>query len=117
MDSVSDPVAMKLLDQDLTPSYIPEETRKFLLEKSGPRCAVCGKTLGEFHIDHIKSVASGGKAHLGNLQVLCRTCNLHKNRYELDPRSYQVGYVIPIVVQSENTIATRILDILDDPRY
>jgi 5-methylcytosine-specific restriction endonuclease McrA len=42
-------------------------------------CAICGEFLDEnFHIDHVKAYAKGGKTHFPNLQAVCPKCNLSK---------------------------------------
>lgn len=115
MDSRVDVVARSLLERDNRPSYIPEETRRYFLLLSGPKCRVCGRMNGDFHIDHILPVSRGGTCCYENLQVLCRSCNLQKSFHGLDPRSYEVGYVIPIQIVTDLAINNRLLDILADP--
>ena len=116
LDSRTDLIARCLLERDENPSYIPDETRKYLIDKTGPCCAVCKRKSGHFHIDHIEPVCRGGTCLYENLQVLCRTCNLQKSFHGLDPRSYELGYVIPIYRYHEYQVNNRLLDILSDPR-
>lgn len=40
-------------------------------------CAHCGST-DQLQVDHILAVAKGGKTERGNLQVLCKPCNVSK---------------------------------------
>lgn len=116
MDSSSDPVARTLLDLDPSPWYIPDETRLFLIEQCAGVCAICHEKTMFLHIDHIYPVDLGGKCFLDNLQVLCRTCNLRKSNHVLDPQSYVTGHVIPIIVEKERSISSRILDKVWDER-
>ena len=55
---------------------------KALLSKQRGRCAGhgCGVKLGSaFHRDHIIPLSLGGKNDIGNIQLLCRACNLDKS--------------------------------------
>jgi 5-methylcytosine-specific restriction endonuclease McrA len=50
-----------------------------LLEKQQNRCAACRTNLKDgYHADHIMPLARGGSNHIGNIQLLCVTCNLSK---------------------------------------
>ena len=50
-----------------------------LLRKQGNRCAECRKNLkAGYHADHIMPLARGGSNDIGNIQLLCETCNLSK---------------------------------------
>lgn len=117
LDSAYDPIARMLLEQDPHPWYIPNETREHLYKKYGRKCEICGKVEDRPHIDHIHPVSHGGDCKIENLQVLCEFCNLSKSSHTLDPRSYKVGYVIPIPIVQEKRIAERILEVLEDERY
>lgn len=42
-------------------------------------CQICLKPAGsDFHVDHVVARKFGGGDDLANLQLACRTCNLHK---------------------------------------
>lgn len=116
MESETNRYAHYLLTIDEKPWYIPKQTREFLIAREDYTCAVCHRRFvaDDLHIDHILPVHRGGTAHLGNLQVLCRTCNLQKSSHGLDPASYTRGYVIPIRLDDERVIRDKILDKLED---
>jgi 5-methylcytosine-specific restriction endonuclease McrA len=63
--------------------------RKEILDRDNWTCKSCGckvhdrskgnwNTPDKAHIDHIIPISKGGNSESGNLQVLCRTCNLSK---------------------------------------
>lgn len=65
------------------------EVRIIALVKYGRKCAACGATSGEMHVDHVKprSKFPNLALEISNLQVLCRACNLGKsNKIEHDFR-------------------------------
>jgi 5-methylcytosine-specific restriction endonuclease McrA len=55
-----------------------------LLKRQGNVCALCGgwlfagDELHPWHIDHIVSIANGGKHELSNLQITHGQCNQRK---------------------------------------
>ena len=53
------------------------QIRQKVLARDGHVCRWCGST-ESLQIDHIHPVAEGGGPYLGNLQVLCKACNLQK---------------------------------------
>ena len=56
-----------------------------LVERYGERCLHCGTT-EDLVLDHIQSVAKGGKSALGNMQLLCAACNTAKGKLIYDCR-------------------------------
>ena len=63
--------------------------RKEILDIYGPLCMKCGDEGGSPHVDHIKPISFYPELKLdkGNLQVLCRKCNIKKsNKNEIDYR-------------------------------
>ena len=56
------------------------EQRLKILKRDHYKCVKCGKggEDAQLEIDHIVPVAKGGNNHVGNLQVMCRTCNQNK---------------------------------------
>jgi 5-methylcytosine-specific restriction endonuclease McrA len=43
------------------------------------KCPVCKGDLGKFHIDHVIALSRGGSNDIGNIQLLCKPCNLKKH--------------------------------------
>jgi len=48
--------------------------RAQILARDRHRCRICGQTAT--HVDHVRSIVSGGTDHPSNLRALCATCNL-----------------------------------------
>lgn len=115
--SKNDEVARLLLEMDNRPDYIPQKTREHLIAIVHNTCNICRRKCHSsmLHIDHILPLSRGGKAYIENLQVLCRTCNLQKGSSHIEPRSYEVGYVIPIDVLTNKKIYGILLEKIDDP--
>jgi 5-methylcytosine-specific restriction endonuclease McrA len=111
---ISSKFARYMLEIDDSPWYIPDKTKRFIIERDNSICRICKRYTSEPHIDHIDPVSKGGKCFYENLQVLCPFCNLSKSNHALDPKSYEVGYVIPIVVKSDLSINKIILERLAD---
>lgn len=57
---------------------LPKAKRQAVFERDGRVCAYCKATSGDFHIDHVIPVASGGTDDLENLVPSCSGCNLAK---------------------------------------
>lgn len=119
IDSVWDSRARYLLEQDDKPWYIPERTRKVLIDRANNTCVICGRKFSftYLHIDHRTPVSLGGKATFDNLQVLCQWCNLSKSNHLLDPRSYRDGYVIPIIPLTDKIVSEEILRRVESELY
>lgn len=48
---------------------------KALVNAFGEKCAACGCTGKELHIDHKTPISKGGFTDFENLQLLCKRCN------------------------------------------
>jgi hypothetical protein len=70
---------------------IPWRLRYDVFERDKHTCQSCGakrKDGVELQVDHIKPESKGGKMNMGNLQTLCKECNVGKgNRYSTDLRA------------------------------
>jgi 5-methylcytosine-specific restriction enzyme A len=65
----------------------PSKRRK-VFERDGHRCRMCGAVGGDENpltIDHVVPLSHGGTNEQRNLQSLCLTCNMRKNRHEALP--------------------------------
>jgi 5-methylcytosine-specific restriction endonuclease McrA len=56
---------------------IPGMLRRAILARDGYQCASCGST-EHLTIDHVVPWIMGGLATMGNLRVLCQSCNSRK---------------------------------------
>lgn len=65
--------------EDLGPKRRPIATNKRIqiYKRDGFACVYCGSE-DDLQIDHIHPVSKGGGNEAGNLQTLCRTCNVKK---------------------------------------
>jgi len=59
--------------------------RKRIINAAGGRCVACGRMCNLVHddplqatIDHVIPVSLGGRHILGNVQLMCATCNVAK---------------------------------------
>jgi 5-methylcytosine-specific restriction endonuclease McrA len=60
-------------------SYSPQQIDELYQRQQG-RCANCKAQLNnKFHRDHIVALANGGDNWIGNIQLLCPTCNCKKS--------------------------------------
>jgi hypothetical protein len=59
------------------------ETREYLLEKWGRKCAYCGKENVPLQIEHITPRAKGGSNRVSNLCLSCEKCNLAKGTKDI----------------------------------
>lgn len=59
-----------------------------LAEQYGEQCANCGLSSDDTKLvlDHIISIAKGGKSEIDNLQILCAECNRIKGKLCIDCR-------------------------------
>jgi 5-methylcytosine-specific restriction endonuclease McrA len=56
--------------------------KKAIIKRDGLKCKHCGLTnLDELTVDHIKPISLGGSPRLKNLQFLCKTCHVKKDKY------------------------------------
>jgi hypothetical protein len=60
-----------------TREAIPRGVRAEVTWRDKGRCVKCGSE-DDLHLDHIVPWSKGGPAIVGNLQLLCRPCNLAK---------------------------------------
>lgn len=56
---------------------IPQSVRREIFERDRYRCVAC-ESWSHLQIDHIVPVSAGGTDEPGNLQTLCRSCNMSK---------------------------------------
>lgn len=60
--------------------YTKEQIRVLYAVQKG-RCVYCKTSLeGGFHRDHVMPLILGGKNEISNIQLLCVSCNLQKNK-------------------------------------
>lgn len=57
--------------------YIPASLRKQVFQRDQNKCVVCGST-HLLEVDHIIPFSRRGRHRLGNLRLLCKSCNLAK---------------------------------------
>lgn len=59
---------------------IPAATKQLLYERQKKKCNGCGRELplDLMDADHKKAFSKGHGENIGNLQLLCRTCNVRK---------------------------------------
>jgi 5-methylcytosine-specific restriction endonuclease McrA len=82
-------IAMELVRFDMQKMQNPEisgveyqrgtlfgyETREYLLEKWGRKCAYCGTKDVPLQVEHIRPKARGGSDRVSNLTLACQSCN------------------------------------------
>ena len=59
------------------------ETREYLLEKFGRKCAYCDKQDVPLQIEHIHPRAKGGSNRISNLTLSCEKCNIKKGTKDI----------------------------------
>lgn len=60
------------------------ETREYLLEKWGRKCAYCGAEGVPLQIEHIHPKARGGSNRISNLTLACDPCNKRKDAQPIE---------------------------------
>jgi 5-methylcytosine-specific restriction endonuclease McrA len=60
------------------------ETREYLLEKWGRKCAYCGVENVPLQIEHILAKANGGSDRISNLSLACEKCNQKKGTISVE---------------------------------
>ena len=63
-------------------STLAPKMRWEVFQRDEYKCVVCGATAHEgarLEVDHIHPVSKGGSDVIGNLRILCQTCNLGKS--------------------------------------
>ncbi|MDF5718789.1 MAG: RNA-guided endonuclease IscB [Rhizonema sp. NSF051] len=59
------------------------ETREYLLEKFGRKCAYCDKQDVPLQVEHIHPRAKGGSNRISNLTLACEKCNIKKGTKDI----------------------------------
>ncbi|MBR8841141.1 MAG: RRXRR domain-containing protein [Stigonema ocellatum SAG 48.90 = DSM 106950] len=59
------------------------ETREYLLEKWGRKCAYCDLENVPFQVEHIHPRAKGGSNRISNLTLSCEKCNIKKGTRDI----------------------------------
>lgn len=81
-------VAKAWTDQDAEPTRTPPpdfkfttwaDVRRLVFARDGHACAFCNTTK-DLEIDHVEPVCEGGRPDLTNLRVLCKRCNVERNK-------------------------------------
>ncbi len=65
-------------DESRRSRHIPRDVRQRVWQKYSGQCSECSDT-SYLEFDHIVPVAKGGSNSEGNVQLLCRNCNLKKS--------------------------------------
>ncbi len=76
-------------------SHTVEDLARISYDQKG-RCAYCRiKFRGrEYHVDHIIPLSAGGSSAPGNIQLLCRRCNLSKGPRDPIAFAQSIGFLI-----------------------
>ncbi|WP_438006425.1 DEAD/DEAH box helicase family protein [Sorangium sp. So ce321] len=67
------------------PNEVDEVTKAEVLARDGHACLACGTTRN-LNADHVVAVYVGGSNEVGNLQTLCRQCNILKAKQRISFR-------------------------------
>ena len=75
-----------------------DDLRRATLREQGCKCAACGATDTELHVDHIRPRSRYPSLSMDpdNLQVLCRECNFAKGGRVIDYRHRHTPSRVPI---------------------
>ena len=77
------PNAIKGSSTGMRRAYLKPSKRRKIFERDGHRCLACATTGDERNpltIDHVIPLSHGGTNEQRNLQTLCWTCNMRKNK-------------------------------------
>jgi HNH endonuclease len=61
-----------------TSRHIPQDVKNAVWQRDGGKCVQCGSS-SYLEFDHIIPHTKGGANTVGNIQLLCRNCNLKKS--------------------------------------
>lgn len=93
-----------------------KEIRKYLIEKNGNRCSICGKEFDEFNIpiiDHIVPYVLGGENDIENMQLTCSFCNILKGAKIISTEAFE-KYIEAIIENSEKYDIIKNVKLLDN---
>ena len=81
---------IKMREQTTERIRFDHRDKKEILQKSGGRCAHCGKPLTHKNatIDHVIPISKGGTNENDNLVALCHECNYKKGDEVINPVAY-----------------------------
>lgn len=65
---------------------ITERHKKWLYENQGYLCLSCDSP-NDITVDHVQPISKGGDHNVGNMQILCRSCNSRKGVKNTDYRN------------------------------
>ena len=68
---------LRNMEESERPSEIPERVRTYVWRRDMARCAVCG-SVQDLEFDHIIPRSRGGASTVGNVQIICASCNEKK---------------------------------------
>lgn len=80
---------------------IPSWVKRAVKYRDRGRCVCCGRDLSgvldcedqnSIHYDHIVSLSDGGINDVSNIQLMCRSCNLHKSSNSFTMQTYKDWY-------------------------
>lgn len=94
-------------------TFFSEDKRMSILEKTGCKCARCGKLLSlkSMTVEHIVPVSKGGTNEDINLIALCYNCNQDKKNFVVSPRAYYNYIPYDLLVQIQEHYAQFLKDV------